>query len=224
MLNRTDNPLLAPPVARDPGKPGAGRNVEQELLSRPHLDGDRRFVRRNHKANLRDARQAKTAAEAIGQLPAPDESVHLVISGRFALWDMVPGLLKMTAATIDALHLVTLGFSKRNVSALCDLVDVGAIGKAWLLCSHYFSKTSAPTYDFAAEQLAKRPDRMSFLSVRTHAKLVVIALGDGRRFTIESSANLRSCKNIEQASLFGCPALYDFHRAWIDELFARGTR
>ena len=51
----------------------------------------------------------------------------------------------------------------------------------------------------------------------------MLTLADGRRLTFESSANLRSCMNIEQVSAFGDPGLHDFHRTWIDELFARSV-
>ncbi len=182
MLTLSANPILAPrqPIGKHVGA------IEQDLLHKPHLQADRRFSRREHKADLRDARQAKTAAEAIGKLPGPTGAVHLVISGRFALWDMVPAIIDMTGATIDALHIATLGFSKRNINKMATLVDAGTIGQAWLLCSHYFAGTSEPIYNHAVDELAKRPERMHFLSIRTHAKVVLIALSDGRRVVIES--------------------------------------
>lgn len=213
MLTLSPNPLLCPAPP-----PRTVRSVERELLKRPHLPADRRFVRRDVKADFRDARQAQSAADAIGQLPGETESVHLVISGRFALWDMVPAALQLAGARIEDLDIATLGFSRRNIAKLCALLDDGRIGHAKLLCSHYFAGTSPTIYDFAAEELGKRP-QAEFLSVRTHAKIVLAAFADGRRLTIESSANLRSCKNIEQAVLIGSAGLYDFHSAWIDALF-----
>jgi hypothetical protein len=214
MLTITANPLLNP--ARVPS------NVEAELKVKPHLAADRRFIRREHRADLRDARQARGAAEAIGRLPGPDEAAHVVISGKFALWDMVPAVVTMAGANVAELHIATLGFSRRNIEKMAAMVDTGIINKVTLLASHYFSKTSATIYDFAVEEFGKR-GRMRFLSVRTHAKILCIALVDGRKVTIESSANLRSCKNIEQATLFGSPDLYAFHLAWIDSLFAKGA-
>jgi hypothetical protein len=102
--------------------------------------------------------------------------------------------------------------------------DAGQIGDVRLLCSHYFKGTSKDIYFHAVGEFAKRPG-MEFLSIRTHAKIALLALANGRRLTIESSANLRSCKNIEQATLFAGDDLYHFHRTWIDSLFlaARGN-
>lgn len=46
----------------------------------------------------------------------------------------------------------------------------------------------------------------------------MMRLTDGRTITIESSANLRSCKNMEQMTLYGDPGLYSFHTGWIEGL------
>jgi hypothetical protein len=105
---------------------------------------------------------------------------------------------------------------------MCELHDAGKIGSIRLLCSHYFASTSGPIYEFAVEQFASRPSA-HFLSIRTHAKMLLMAFADGRKIVIESSANLRSCKNIEQASIFADAELYQFHRDWIDQLFAEAA-
>ena len=42
--------------------------------------------------------------------------------------------------------------------------------------------------------------------------------GIGRAFTVESSANLRSCSSIEQLCMTHDRALFDFHRGWITNI------
>lgn len=212
MLALTPNTLLTP------RPPTIGR-IENEMRLLPHLAGDRQHLAQGTRRDFKDARKCQHASEAIGRLPGPDEALHLVVSGRFALWHMVPATLALSGTRIAELTIATLGFSKQNIAALCDLLDIHRISKCRILASHYFKGTSGSIYQFAEEQFAKRPDRTSFLSVRNHAKLLLMKLIDGRTFTVESSANLRSCKNIETMTVIGDPALYDFHRAWIDELF-----
>lgn len=130
---------------------------------------------------------------------------------------MVPAAMALAApVTIAALHVATLGFSKANTGALFAMLDAGTIARATLLCSHYFSATSKELYDPMAQGMARRGQ--TFHSMRTHAKVVAMRFGDGRTVTIESSANLRSCKNVETMTLLGDPDLYAFHTAWIDEL------
>jgi hypothetical protein len=202
MLELSPNPILSPRKA-----------------DRPPDVNDRRLVTHERKRALRDARQARTAAEAIGRPPAEGEAVHLVIDGRYSLWDLVPALQELTRANFRTLHLSTLGVNRRTVSQLCEMFDAGVIGKAWLLCSHYFSKADAADFTFAQTEFKKRPG-MRVHASRTHAKICLIHTADGHRFTIESSANLRSCKAIEQATIFAGRALHDFHRRWIEGVFA----
>jgi hypothetical protein len=217
MLNLHRNPLLNPAAPSVAG-------IESELRRLPHLAGDRKTSRKIVRAVCRDARQIKTAAEAIGKLPGPDEALHLVVSGRFALWHVVPAVLELAGVPIAELRIATLGFSRKNIEALCRLIDGGQIGRAWLLCSHYFKGTSAEVYNFAADEIAKRPTSAAFYSIRTHAKVLTIRLTDGRTLTVESSANLRSCKNIEQMTVIGSQNVYTFHVGWIDELFTAGGK
>ena len=134
-LTPTPNPLLRPreavPVV------GGITLAEQEMKGRPHLGGDHR-LKRDHKAEVREARQAKSAADAIGELPGPGEAVHLIVAGRFALWDVVPAVLDTDGGPIEQLHVATLGFSKRNIEGMAAMLDAGAVRSLRLLCSHYF--------------------------------------------------------------------------------------
>lgn len=196
-------------------------DIEKELTELPHLQTDLRFesdAMVSHEG--RDVRQAQTAVEHIGRIPDHFEAFHLVTSGRYALWNMVPAIAELAAPTkIADLHLATLGFSKANITDLVTMLDAGEIAKVTLLCSHYFKGTSGDIWTYAQEELLKRRTVARYLSIRTHAKIMALKLADGRTVTIEASANLRSCKNIEQISIFGHPGLYEFHAGWIDGLF-----
>lgn len=190
--------------------------IESELMRLPHLDGNESHRSSVTSRDFREATQAKTAASAIGKLPSPREAIHLVISGRFALWDCVPAVLKLSGCRCSSLMIATLGFSRRNIVALNELLDSKTVARVSLLCSHYFKGTSGDLYTFGAESLATR--RQSFISLRTHAKLIAMKLDDGQTITIEASANLRSCGNIEQLTLYGCPKVYAFHVGWTASL------
>jgi len=69
-------------------------------------------------------------------------------------------------------------------------------------------------FEFLAVELQSRGQTL--LAMRNHAKLLLMALDDGRRIVVESSANLRSCRNVEQFVISHDTGLYDFHAAWID--------
>jgi hypothetical protein len=215
MLTLTPNPILT-------ARPAAPRitvgRIKLELRQLPHLDDDRKLSTHGARRTFKDARQIGAAEEAIDHIPDPDEEFRLVIGGRFALYNVVLACLTRAASPIDTLVIATLGFSKRNVDGLCDLIDTGQAGRLDLLCSHYFKGTSRVSYDYAAQAFTSRP-QARFLSIRTHAKILAMRFRDGRTVTVESSANLRSCENIEQMILSGSPDVFDFHRRWIGSLF-----
>jgi hypothetical protein len=191
--------------------------IELELEKMPHLTTDQTYTSPSTTVTTRDATRCKIMVEAMGQLPGPTDSLHMVVSGRFSLFDAIPAALELSSpTTIADLHIATLGFSKSNIADLSLLLDTGKVERVTLLCSHYFAGTSPDIYNLATAELTKR--EQSFFSLRTHAKLLAMKFKNGQTLTIESSANLRSCKNIEQMSLFGDPGLYQFHTSWIESL------
>ncbi len=178
--------------------------------------GDRRHLRRADKAVLLDGRRLADALEHIGRLPAEGESFHLVTRGRYSLWHVVKAVLHLGAlATIDRLTVATLGFSRANLEEMLQLLDSGRIGKVDFLFSVYFRSNERELCQRLAHELAIRGQRV--VAMLTHAKVVLMELSDGRAFTVESSANLRSCSSIEQITMTHDAELTAFHRRWIVE-------
>lgn len=58
--------------------------------------------------------------------------------------------------------------------------------------------------------------------MRNHAKIILAEMVDGRCFVWESSANMRSCRNIESYVLTQDVDLLLFHRGWMNELLSQG--
>lgn len=194
--------------------------IECQLESLPHLHDDLAWSSHDTQRAYCDARQIQTAAKAIDHIPAANEARHMIISGRFALFDFVPAILQLAAPeVITDLYLATLGFSQENITDAMDLIDANKVQRFSLLASHYFKGTSELIYDYAVEQISARKGKARFLSLRTHAKIIALRLTDRRAVVIESSANARSCKNIEQATAIGSPACYEFHVAWMESLY-----
>ena len=169
-----------------------------------------------HKRQFRNLAGTTRAVRQIRELPAPGFSLHCLMGGDFNGWDLVPAIHRM-AGRIEALHIATLGFNHANNLELCEMLDKGHIGTVALICSHYFKGADPDVYQQAERELLARGQRIT--ATRTHAKILLLDTAAGR-FTVESSANLRSCKNIEQFALTHCPALYEFHREWIERALA----
>jgi hypothetical protein len=70
------------------------------------------------------------------------------------------------------------------------------------------------------QELTRRGHRCA--AIRSHAKIMLFELTDGRCLTWESSANLRSCRNVEQAVFTNDKDLLRFHRNWMSEAMVDG--
>ena len=164
-----------------------------------------------------NALQSKNAVKEIASLPELEESLHIIARGNFPLWSIVPAVLKLSGgATIDSMHIATLGFSTSNATDLLSMLDAGQVKAVALVCSVFFERQNPAEYQMMADGLSARGQRI--VALRSHAKVIAIALSDGRRFAVESSANLRSCRNLEQITFTQSPDLHRFHAGWMNEV------
>ncbi|HQY89612.1 MAG TPA: hypothetical protein PK402_13245 [Tepidisphaeraceae bacterium] len=175
---------------------------------RPALNEKRKRLNLLHIAN---------AANHLDGLPEENESWHLIVKGNYPQWALVPAILKLADTPIRRLYLVTLGFSRANGNELLDLIDADQIENVTALVSCYFKAQDKAIYEPIHAGLTQRGQRM--LAMRTHAK-IILAQTDKHSLSIEGSANLRSCRNIEQFTIVNDRALFDFHAGWIDEVIA----
>lgn len=195
--------------------PSFDERADPEVDVTARLSEDKRMIRTPTRRLFRDYRSDPEAYRHIDPLPKAGESLHGVISGKYALWQLVPALIEVTGQKIADLYLCTLSYSKANAAELIDLLDAGQVERVTLLVSYYFKAQNRELYDSLVPELLNRGHRV--LSMRTHAKLCLMKMSRGTRYVIESSANLRSCKNIEQFCLTRCPKLYAFHAKWLEE-------
>lgn len=193
------------------GQAAEGRNASIELqdgLKHVRISETKRMLHLLHVSN---------AAKHLDGLPTPGETYHCIMKGNFNGWDLVPATLRLSEpATIKRLDVATLGFNNANIKELCDLIDQKQIGDVSFLCSCYFRDSSKAEYGLLQEQLVKRGGRAA--AVRSHAKILLMEMSNGANYVIESSANLRSCRNVEQFSMCDDRELLEFHRGWITEL------
>ena len=186
------------------------------------LPGDRKLVRRAAARRTLNLVRIANAARHLETLPADGETWHLICKGNFAQWDYVPAVLQLAApSTIRRLDIATLGFSASNLEDLLQLLDAGQVGQVTFLYSVYFRSVEKQSCQRLQHELTRRGQRV--FACRTHAKLLLMELSDGRCLVNESSANLRSCRNVEQSTFTHDRQLLEFHRAWMEEIFSRGA-
>lgn len=194
-----------PPNSHAPKKTAKAGKVSDDLAFR------RKVARRI----LIDGRQERTAVEHIMKLPAPDESLHLIIDGRFKALDLIPATRRLSSpATIVRLDISTLGFNVSDIARIADGMDQGKVGHVMLLCSHYFARAEKPAYEYLEKEIAGRGGNVAAL--RTHAKLILMEMSNGCHYVVEGSGNLRSCRCVEQFTMSNDKALLLFHREWME--------
>jgi hypothetical protein len=161
--------------------------------------------------------QLAEAADALAVLPGPGEMVHSLLVGRFDLMHLLVCLIDQLGQ-VDVMKVATLSFNNRNVAEMLTLLDSSRVKKLTLLCSAFFRDHNQGLWEETLEEFRERGQRAA--AARSHAKVVTFAFADGRRLTLEGSANLRSNGNREQLLLADGAELHDWHSSWIDALIA----
>ena len=157
-----------------------------------------------------DHRAQGALAGILDPLPAPGESVHIILPGNVALGDVVWTVVDGTQLP-GSLHISTLGFGRTWIHGLLARLQARQITKATICCSDYFAKADAAEFQEARELLAPWP--VTLMAGRTHAKVATFGT-----ISMEGSANLRACRSIENVSITNDTNLADFHRQWISTL------
>jgi hypothetical protein len=182
------------------------------------LHDDRTHRRTPSRRAMIDWTRVSNAAQHLDRLPDPGESVHGIMRCNFDAFDFVPAIVRLLQpARCIELNIATLGFNERNAAALLDLLDTGEIERASFIGSHFWKSHETGVYDALHHDLTTRGHPC--LAMRCHAKLLLFEADDGQCFTMESSANLRSCRNLEQFVLTHDRDLLHFHRRWMTEMF-----
>jgi len=156
-----------------------------------------------------DHRHRGILAGQLDPLPEPGETVHLVLHGAVPLAAVVWHVIDQSPPA--ELMISTLGFSRSFVHELIDRMRTGRVQSATVVCSNYFSRADAVEYREARELLAPWP--VTLTDSRTHAKIAVFG-----PFSLEGSANLRSCRSVENVCITHDEGVANFHAGWIRQI------
>ena len=182
------------------------------------LDDEHVFRRRGrHEAD--DCTRISRAKDCLTALPGDGESVHVLLSGHFRNSDFVPVILDMANDRCERLSICTLGYDRRTVDMLLRELYGGRIGRLWMLSCVYAQSHFPDLHAWLTTELDRRGSR--HMAARVHVKTMAFDFADGRRFALESSANLRSCNMCELTTITADSGLTEFHHRWISELFDR---
>jgi hypothetical protein len=161
----------------------------------------------------------REATQALDLVPGPGETLHGLMTGTYDLMHLLLVLVDKLAVPIRRMKIATLSLSVKNVAEMTGLLDAGKVRSLDLLCSDFFRKHDQEIFAGLLAEFTRRGQRVA--AARSHCKLVTIAAGDGRRFTLEGSANLRINHNQEQFCLTQDPALHRFYATWIGQMVTK---
>lgn len=184
------------------------------------LNGEELVLRGTSTAKIMlNVRGIDEAVKQLVRLPAEGETLHFVMSGNYHGFDMIPAVHRLSPGgePITRLVVATLGFSRKNNLQMCKMIDDGMIvgTSVFIVCSEFFAKTDANVYKMAKEDIEARGGCLRI--TRNHAKIIAIQLA-GNHIVTEGSANLRSCVNYEQVTMFNSRELFDFHAGWLSKI------
>lgn len=183
--------------------------------------GNQRKVTAIHKRRMARLEGRGRAAAIVAPLPVPGECLHLAVNGTYSGWAVALAIADLIVAPIDHLTISTLGFHRDNADDLIAWLDAGKVLGATLNVSTYFRSSDPDIFESIHRDMAARGQRVKV--TRSHAKLLLFDAGP-QAIVCETSANLRSSQNWEQATIFDDRELLEFHRAWIDDLIEESPR
>lgn len=162
----------------------------------------------------------RTAAEKfLTELIGIGETWHIVSNAKFDFWTWVPVMIGLLGGHIDQLYGSTWTMSRTNVEDLFEHYDAGKIGAAAILTGVYFKRRETAVFATLLQGLQQRGQR--YIAFENHTKVLLLA-SDPHYITIEGSANFTSNPRLEQYTMTNDRALYEFHRAWMEEMLGHG--
>jgi hypothetical protein len=179
----------------------------------------RRAGGKTYRPNKRRMAMLAEARQVLDHLPQPGEALCAMKTGRYDLMHLILVLLEVVPVPCGVMRIATLSFNLRNLTEILALLDSGRVKAFRMVCSSFFKQNSKEVYEESLQELSKRGAKL--VAMRSHAKLVTMAFGDGTRLALEGSANLRRNSNQEQFTLVNGPELHEFHANWIDEACAK---
>jgi hypothetical protein len=192
---------------------------KQHFGRRPEDDGEGLPTPRRVKLAARRAAGVAEAKAVLEHLPGPGEGLHAVCTARLDLTDVLNALLGRLGPC-DRMLIATLGYNRKNLTALLAWLDSGAVRSLSLVASIFFRSHQGDLWAETVTAFRRRKQRAA--CCHSHAKVVTLAFASGERLAVEGSANL--CGNgsgREQFALVNDAGLHDWHAAWISELVDR---
>jgi len=180
-----------------------------------------RVLRRAAREAYRRGLQQETLSALIPEPPEKGVCLHVVSNGKFDYFRFVSLILSwLEPDGASELYGSTWTLSRSNATDLLGLIDAGKIRRCSIVTGLYFLRRESDVAALLAGGLSERGQR--FKAFENHTKLLLISNpARGAFWTVEGSANWTANPRTEQNILLNDEGLYNFHKTWLEEMFAK---
>jgi len=175
--------------------------------------------RKIRKAHGMAATHALGCAQRLIQTVAPGEQCRVICPGTFVFGDLLTNVAGLARGPWK-LTVATLSFGETNTDSLHAAFEDGHLSEFSLIVSDYFYNNNLwGDWRDLVTALPRAACRYAVAGI--HAKVAILE-NAGESWLFEGSANLRSCRNIEQLTVSRDDAEgVRFHRLWTDRIFEK---
>ncbi len=220
----SDFDWLNEPFNPEPQTSFAWLTEERVVESPDTLDRPLQLLRKpRRRRQLRALRQEKLE-EFLQRLPEPGETLHIVSNGSFDYWNFAPVTLQLLAAKERdpaVFYGSTWTMNRSNVLQLLSLYDQKKLSSVTMFSGLYFKRREPAVYTTLASGLIDRGQR--FLCFENHTKIMLLGAPPDW-IVMEGSANFTANPRLEQNTISNDQELFDFHKAWMEELLTKCRR
>jgi len=178
-----------------------------------------RMLRHDAKQRFLNMMKQETLSAVMDSLPATGEVLHVVSNGKFDFWTWVPVLIRLSGGKVEHLFASTWTLSRANANEMLRMLNAGDIGMVTLLTGEEFKSRETAVYGTLVEGLLKKHQR--YMSCPNHAKVLLLRnSATATWLTVEGSANFTSNPRIENYVITNERSVFEFHHAWMEEIFS----
>jgi hypothetical protein len=178
-----------------------------------------RVLRRAAREKFVRGLKKETLAALIPTPPAAGECLHVVSNGTFDYFNFIPLILGWIGGPADSLYGSTWTMNRANVDDLLKMFDDGKIRQVSIASGNYFLRRESAVAATLLLGLRERGQR--FVTWENHTKVILLASAAADAwYVVEGSANWTANPRTEQNILLNDRATWEFHKAWLEEMFA----
>jgi len=123
------------------------------------------------RAAARRMHEAKLAADLLPELPAPGETIHALMSGRYDLAQVIVATARRHP--VAHLRVTSLSANKRTLRELITEADTGIVGTLTVILSGFFARHNKELFQAVREEVQADHPGSRIAAAKCHAKITL---------------------------------------------------